>query len=60
MIMTEGANPRLCPRIVTAGALAGSIEDASTVRVRQQASEIPDNGGGLRIHKSNGVRRSAP
>lgn len=40
-------------RIVTAGALAGSIEDASDVRVRSQASEIPDNGGGLRIQNLN-------
>src|SRR5271165_5676824 len=28
MIMAESANPRFCPRIVTAGALARSIEDA--------------------------------
>ena len=34
MIMAEGANPRLCRRIVTTGALAGSIEDAGDVRVR--------------------------
>jgi len=34
MIMAEGANPRLCPPIVTAGALAGSIEDAGDVRLR--------------------------
>jgi hypothetical protein len=31
MIMAEGANPRIGSRIVTAGALAGSIEDAGDV-----------------------------
>jgi hypothetical protein len=46
MIMAEGANPRIGSRIVTAGALAGSIED---VAPPVAGDEIPDNGGGLRI-----------
>jgi hypothetical protein len=61
MIMTEGANSRLYPPIVTAGSMrfAGSMED-TTARALAQSSEIADGGGGLPILKSNGVRRPAP
>lgn len=49
MIMAEGANTRIGSRIVRAGALAGSIEDAGDVAPPVAGDEIPDNGGGLRI-----------